>query len=77
MNKKKDMITVEELELIFSNPFYCITIEPTMCMEHPPMVTEEEWIQAGVNLIKEIGAEKYLTRLLQNLKGDYVTGESN
>lgn len=66
-------LTVEELQRILSNPFYAINIHPSHCEEHKPLVTEEMWIQAGVQSIKEGGAEKYLRNLLENLKGNYVS----
>lgn len=39
--------------------------------EHRPMVSEEEFIQGGIKIIEEIGVEKYLRYLLENLKGNY------
>ncbi len=65
-------ITVEQLRRILANPFYAINIHPSMADEHEPLVSEEQWIKAGVVSIKENGAEVFLRDLLENLKGNYV-----
>jgi hypothetical protein len=63
--------TAEKIEKIVSNPFYCLrTVAPYFTAEHEPLISEESWIQAGAKLIGEIGAEQYLRRLLENLKGN-------
>lgn len=67
-----DNLSVNDLTRIFSNPFYCITACECMCQPHPPLVSEEVWVKVGVNLIKEIGPEKYLRNLLENLKGNHL-----
>jgi hypothetical protein len=43
------------------------------CVDHEPMVTEEQWIKANIEVIKELGSEKWLKNLLENLKGNFVT----
>jgi hypothetical protein len=53
------------------NPYYAITLYPGLFGEHPPMVTEDQWVAANTGLIGELGAEAYLRRLLAVLKGDY------
>jgi hypothetical protein len=68
-------ISAEQLKMIFTNPFYCLhKIDPVFCKEHDPLVSEEEWIKVNTQLISEIGAEKWLSLLLENLKGNYVKG---
>jgi len=62
-------LTEEDLRRILTNPYYCL---PHFQDEHPIMIDEETWVRAGVNLIKEIGAEEYLKNPLENLKGNYV-----
>ncbi len=53
---------------ILINPFYCITIHPMLCAEHPPLVSKDQWVKANVNTIKQIGAEAFLRRLLDVLE---------
>ena len=72
MKKIKPNIFKQESDRMFSNPFYCMTIDETMCTPHEPLITEETFISVGVKLIAEIGAEAYLKNLLENLKGNYV-----
>ncbi len=71
MSKKK--LSENDVARMLSNPFYCLKkIDETFVIGHPVMVTEEEFIKAGVQLIKESGAENYIRHLLENLKGRYV-----
>jgi hypothetical protein len=49
-----------------------IKVHPHFAMEHPSLVTEEEFIQAGIVGIGESGVEEYLRHLLENLKGNWV-----
>lgn len=70
---KKDL-SADDIGRIFANPFYCLSdIDVTLCAPHEPLVTEEVWVRVGAKLIQEIGAEKYLQHLLENLKGNYVS----
>jgi hypothetical protein len=56
------------------NPFYAITIDETLSLPHEPMISEDDWVKANVNLINELGAEAYLRNLLSVLKGNYPRG---
>jgi hypothetical protein len=51
------------------NPFYAINIDPNLADEHDPLVTEEQWVQANLKLIDEIGAHEWLQHLLAVLQG--------
>jgi hypothetical protein len=51
------------------NPFYAINIDPGLADEHDPLVTEEQWVQANLKLIDEIGAHEWLQHLLAVLQG--------
>ena len=67
-------LTQEEMMRIMTNPFYCLEkIDPMFRKEHETIVTEEEFIKAGVKLIEEVGAEIYISNLLESLKGNYVS----
>lgn len=67
-------MTQKELQQMFANPFYCLKeVDPIFIMKHEPLVSEKEWIKSGAKVIDEIGAEKFLKMVLENLKGNYVT----
>ncbi len=56
---------------VIANPFYAITIDEGLTLSHEPMISEDDWIKANVNLINELGPEAYLRKLLSILKGNY------
>ena len=65
-----------DLIKILANPFYCISIvDEVFTIDHETLVSEEEWITTASQMIKEHGSDKFLKLLLENLKGNYVTGE--
>jgi hypothetical protein len=39
-------ITPDDVSLMLSNPFYCITVDPVFCVEHEYLVSEDLWIKA-------------------------------
>ena len=59
---------------MIANPFYAITIDEGLTLPHEPMISEDDWIEANVNLINELGPEPYLRNLLSVLKGNYPRG---
>jgi len=66
--------TEEELSKVLANPFYCLrSVHPIFVQDHDTLVSEEQWVKASANLIREIGAEKFLRLLLENLKGNYCS----
>jgi hypothetical protein len=66
-------MTPKDLQKMFANPFYCLEkVDDVFQMKHKPLITEREWIKTGAIVIEEIGAEKFLQLLLDNLKGNYV-----
>jgi hypothetical protein len=54
------------------NPFNAIRIDPSLTAPHDPILSEDEWVQVGMRIIDEFGAEFALRALLRTLKGDYV-----
>ncbi|WP_329179613.1 hypothetical protein [Streptomyces sp. NBC_01477] len=64
--------TPEALLGVMINPFNAIEIDPSLAVPHEPLFSEDEWVQLGVRLIEEYGAELALRALLRTLKGDYV-----
>lgn len=62
----------ESLLAMMINPFNAIQIDPSLAVPHEPQISEDDWVQAGVRLIEEYGAETALRALLRTLKGDYL-----
>ena len=64
----------QELSKIVANPFYCLSsVNPIFAQHHETLISEEMWIEAATAAVKDMGAEKFLRLLLENLKGNYVT----
>lgn len=68
----QDEWTPERVRRMLTNPFYCIRVDRSFCEEHDFIRTEEQFVKAGVELIRREGAEVYIRNLLANLKGDSV-----
>jgi hypothetical protein len=51
-----------------------LLVDPRYCLCQPPVVEEERWVEAGVQMIEEMGAEAYLRTLLKALKNDVPYG---
>ena len=66
MNEGAEGLTQEQLERILANPIY------TGVGHYPPLVDEETWIASGIQLISEIGADKYLRTLLAVLRESWA-----
>ena len=50
-----------------------VKVHPHFALDRPPMITDEEFIRAGLMAIKEDGPEAYLREVLENLKGNWVS----
>jgi hypothetical protein len=57
------------------NPFQAVNIDPLFTAEHPPLIEREMWVEANVMHIRGLGAEGWLSQLLDVLEGDIVTTE--
>ena len=68
--------TPEAVAGVLINPVSAIQIDPSLVKRHEPLVSEEQWVQVGMRVIEESGAEFFLRALLKVLKGDYVGTES-
>lgn len=66
------MVKPEDIQSIIMNPFYAITVAPQLVEEHLPSIRDKEWVKANASLIGEIGAEQWLTQLLDVLEGSIV-----
>ena len=65
--------TEEEISKIVANPFYCLSsVHPIFAQDHETLISEEMWIGAAAVAVKDMGAEKFLRLLLENLKGNFV-----
>lgn len=62
----------KNIEKILCNPFYATNIDINLCIKHKSLISKKEWIQKNVKLIKKLGEEKYLKRLLEVLQGGYL-----
>jgi hypothetical protein len=58
------------LKKMLANPYYAIVIAKNLSEDHEPLIAEEDWVKANAKLIQEIGAEEWLHRLLDVLKGE-------
>lgn len=56
---------------MLGNPFYAIEIDPALAEPHEPLVSEDQWIEANVKMIGDLGPEPYLRNLLSVLKGNF------
>ncbi|MEV7415839.1 hypothetical protein [Streptomyces sp. NPDC089919] len=67
--------TGEAVAGLILNPATAIEIHPSLAVPHEPLISEDQWVSAGVRLIEEAGAEFALRALLRILKGDYIGAE--
>lgn len=64
-------LTDEEISKIVANPFYCLSsVNPIFAQHHETLISEEMWIEAAAAAVEDMGAEKFLRLLLENLKGN-------
>ncbi len=73
LSKKSMAWNEANIKRILANPYYCLrSIDERLFGEHEPLVSEEDFIEAGSRFIREQGAEAFLRELLENLKGNFV-----
>jgi hypothetical protein len=59
----------EQVSIALTNPLFALGKVHSSCVEYVrPIISEEKFIEEGVNFIQKEGAEKYIRLLLQNLK---------
>jgi hypothetical protein len=61
----------DDLAAMLINPIYAISIQPDLVVQHEPLVSRDQWIKTNTKLIDELGAEQWLSRLLEVLEGGY------
>ncbi|MGH3804059.1 MAG: hypothetical protein ACRDTD_28785 [Pseudonocardiaceae bacterium] len=71
MTSNKQQWDADDVTAILINPVYAISIDPGLLGEHPPLVSEDQWIAANRRLLDEMGADRYLRQLLDVLKGNH------
>lgn len=71
MPANRDEWSEADIASMIANPFYAIKIDDGLTMPHEPLISEDDWIKANVDLIAELGPEPYLRNLLSILKGNY------
>lgn len=59
-----------DVKRMLANPYYAVVFDKALTEEHEPLIAEEDWVKANAKLIEEIGAEEWLHRLLDVLKGN-------
>jgi hypothetical protein len=67
--------TQDNLQRIIINPFYAITVAQSLTEEHDPAMSEAEWVQANASLMREMGSERWLRHLLDELEGRVAAPE--
>ncbi len=63
----------EDVGHIATSPFSVITIAASLTQTHDPSMTTQEWMTANISLIEEIGAEQWITHVLDVLEGKSVS----
>ena len=69
----QDDWTPGDVASMIANPFYAITIDEGLALPHEPMISEDDWVKANVDLIKELGPEPYLRNLAVRPQGQLPT----
>ncbi len=57
------------------NPVHAVNIDPIFAAEHPPIIEKDMWVDVNVMQIRNMGAEEWLSQLLDVLGGDVATAE--
>jgi hypothetical protein len=60
---------------IVQNPVYAVDIDPSLFVRSAEKMPRDEWIRANARLMEDVGAEQWLTSLLEVLEGDYPRGQ--
>jgi hypothetical protein len=69
----EDFLSNEDFQKACTDPMYCLKkVDELYTQNREPLVSEKYWINTNVNLINEMGPEKWLRLLLDNLKGNYI-----
>lgn len=61
-------IRAEHIQAMLANPLYAITVAPQLVADHEVDMTTEQWVQANVRLVQDMGAEQWLMQALAFLQ---------
>jgi hypothetical protein len=53
-----------------ADPYPAITVDPTLCLEHEPIIEEDRWVEANIRGLGE-GERVWMRNLLSVLTGSY------
>lgn len=62
-------LTDQQVQDALINPYYAVDLDDRLFEQHPHTIDETDWIEANKQLLKELGPDAYLGRLLDVLKG--------
>ncbi len=65
----------ERSSLAMADPYQAVTVDPTLCLEHPPIVNVDLWVRANATGLEEHSVT-WLRNLLFVLKGVYPGSDS-
>ena len=65
----------ETVARLLMDPFGATVVAPQFTVEHAPAMSTDEWVLANTDLIHEMGAQAWLTQLLNALEGKKVVDE--
>jgi hypothetical protein len=66
-------LTDKQVQEALINPYYAIDLDGRLFEPHPHTISEVDRIEANKQLLKELGPDAYLRRLLDVLKGQSQT----
>lgn len=61
-------IRADHIQAILANPFYAITIAPQLVEDHEPDMSVTEWVQANTQLMRDMGADRWLAQVVAFLQ---------
>ncbi len=61
--------TEKDVEQLLVSPFSTVTVALALTQEHEPSMSTGAWIKANTSLIESLGAELWLTQVLNILEG--------
>jgi hypothetical protein len=64
-----DELIPADISKMIDNPFYAIEFDPTLAARHKPIISEDQWIAANVELITELELEPLPAKPIDNSQG--------
>jgi hypothetical protein len=63
-----DDCTPGGVDSIIANPFYVINIDEGLAVPHEPLISEDNWVEANMRLMEELGADQPARRELPSIR---------